>query len=183
MNGSLIKLLAALALVGTLSGCASLSKSECLSADWEDIGIRDGANGQPEEYLIQHAKACSKVDVVPDRGAWQHGRERGLERYCVPRRAYQNGEYGSGFDVEQCVNYDQERLTDAWRKGNDVHRLSNDLGSIDSEIGTIRDRLENDKELEHKERERLAFRLGQLGYERVATQRDYDDALERARDL
>ena len=71
MNGSLIRLLAALALVGSLSGCASLSKSECLSADWEDIGIRDGANGQPEEYLIQHAKACSKVHVVPDRGRLQ----------------------------------------------------------------------------------------------------------------
>ncbi len=183
MNGSLIRLLAALALVGSLSGCASLSKSECLSADWEDIGIRDGANGQPEEYLIQHAKACSKVHVVPDRGAWQHGRERGLERYCVPRRAYQNGEYGSGYNLEQCVSFDQERLTDAWRKGNDVHRLSSDLGSIDSEIGSIRDRLANDDKLERKERERLAFRLGQLGYERVATQREYDAALERAQGL
>jgi len=183
MNGSHLKLLAALALVGSLSGCASLSKSECLSAEWEDIGVRDGANGQPEEYLIQHAKACSKVNVVPDRGAWQHGRERGLERYCVPRRAYQNGQYGSGFNLEQCVNFDQERLNDAWRKGDVVHRLSNDLGSIDSEIGSIRDRLENDEKLERKERERLAFRLGELGYERVATQHAYDDALDRARDL
>ena len=183
MNRSLIKLLAALALVGSLSGCASLSKSECLSADWEDIGVRDGANGQPEEYLIQHAKACSKVNVVPDRGAWQHGRERGLERYCVPRRAYLNGQYGSGYNLEQCVNYDQERLTDAWRKGDDVHRLSNNLGSIDSEISSIRDQLANDEKLERKERERLAYRLGQLGYERVALQRDYDEALDRARDL
>ena len=183
MNGSLIKLLAALALVGSLSGCASLSKSECLAADWEDIGVRDGANGQPEEYLIEHAKACAKVNVIPDRGAWQHGRERGLERYCVPRRAYQNGEYGSGFNLEQCVRYDQERLTAAWRKGNDVHRLSNDLGSIDGEIRSIHDQLENDEKLERKEREHLAFRLGQLGYERIETQRAYEDAVDRARDL
>ena len=183
MNRSLIKLLAALALVGSLSGCASLSKSECLSADWEDIGVRDGANGQPEEYLIQHAKACSKVNVVPDRGAWHHGRERGLERYCVPRRAYLNGQYGSGYNLEQCVNYDQERLTDAWRKGNDVHRLSGSLSSIDSEMSSIHDQLENDEKLERKDRERLAYRLGQLGYERIATQREYDDALDRARDL
>src|SRR3954468_8807040 len=138
MNGSLIKLLAALALVGSLSGCASLSKSECLSADWEDIGIRDGANGQPEEYLIQHAKACAKVNVIPDRGAWQHGRERGLARYCVPQRAYSAGEYGNGFDVYMCENFDQDRLTDAWRKGHEVNRLSNELGSIDGEIGNIR---------------------------------------------
>jgi Protein of unknown function (DUF2799) len=183
MNGSFIKLSAALVLVGSLSGCASLSKSECLAADWEDIGVRDGANGHAEEYLIQHAKACAKVDVVPDRGAWQRGRERGLERYCVPRRAYQSGEYGSGFNLEQCVSYDQQRLEDAWRKGNDVHRLSNDLGSIDSEIRSIHASLDNDETLERKERERLAYRLGQLGYERVATRRAYEDALERARDL
>lgn len=182
MNASLVRLLAALVLVGSLSGCASLSKSECLAADWEDIGVRDGANGRPEEYLIQHAKACAKVDVVPDRGAWQHGRERGLERYCVPRRAYQNGEYGSGFDVGQCVSYDQQRLEDAWRKGNDVHRLSNDLGSIDGEIRAIHAELEKE-DLERKERERLAFRLGQLGYQRIDTQRAYEDALDRARNL
>ena len=182
MNRSTLKLLAALALLASLSGCASLSKNECLAADWEDIGIRDGANGQPEEYLIQHAKACSKVNVVPDRGAWQHGRERGLERYCVPRRAYQDGEYGSGFNLEQCVNYDQDRLTDAWRKGHEVNRLSNALGSIDNEISTIHEELKKE-DLERKERERLAYRLGQLGYERIGTQRAYEDALDRAQDL
>ena len=74
---SLIQGFAGLALLCTLGGCASLSKNECLSANWEDIGIRDGANGRPEEYLIQHSTACAKVNVVPDRGAWLHGHERG----------------------------------------------------------------------------------------------------------
>jgi len=60
---SLLRILAALAVLGSLGGCASLSKSECLSANWEDVGIRDGADGRPEEYLIQHSKACSKVSV------------------------------------------------------------------------------------------------------------------------
>ncbi len=182
MNRSLIKLLAALALLGTLSGCASISKNECLSADWEDVGVRDGANGRPEEYLIQHAKACSKVSVVPDRGAWQHGRERGLERYCVVRNAYQSGEYGNGFDVGQCVNFDQERLTDAWRKGAEVRRAAGVIDSIDGEIRDVRAALEAE-ELEKKERKRLAYRLGVLAYERVDAQRAYEEAQYRARDL
>ena len=46
-----------------------------MNASWEDIGIRDGANGRPEEYLIQHSTACAKVGVSPDRGAYLHGRE------------------------------------------------------------------------------------------------------------
>ena len=182
MNRSHLKLLAALALLASLSGCASLSKSECLAADWEDVGIRDGANGQPEEYLIQHAKACAKVNVVPDRGAWQHGRERGLDRYCVPQRAYNAGEYGNGFNLDSCVNYDQNRLSDAWRKGHEVNRLSNELDSIDGEIRNIRTTLDKE-ELERKERDRLAYRLGQLVYERVGTERAYEEAQYRARDL
>jgi hypothetical protein len=180
--GSLTRLFAAIALLGALGGCASISKSECLSANWEDVGVRDGANGQPEEYLIQHSKACAKVQVTPDREAWQRGRERGLERFCVPQRAYQAGEWGGGFDVGLCVNYDQERLAEAYGKGREVHRLSAVVSTLDSEIRDVRTALER-KDLEQKERERLAYRLGQLEYERNDAARAYEHALYRARDL
>jgi Protein of unknown function (DUF2799) len=183
---SLIRVLAALAILGSLGGCASLSKSECMNANWEDIGIRDGANGQPEEYLIQHSTACAKVHVVPDRGAYLHGREQGLERFCVPHRAYQIGEYGNGFDVGICRNFDQERLQDAYEKGRDVNQRSNELSNIDGEIRNIHTRLEDkDKEnpLSKKDRDALMFRLGVLTVQRVDAQRAYDDARYRARDL
>jgi hypothetical protein len=189
-NRSFFRVLAALAVLGSLGGCASLSKSECMNANWEDIGIRDGANGQPEEYLIQHSTACAKVNVVPDRGAYLHGREQGLERFCVPHRAYQLGEYGNGFDVGICRNFDQERLQVAYEKGRDVNQRSNELSSIDSEIRDINTRLEGkdkdkDKEqpLTKKERDALIFRLGMLTVQRVDAQHAYDEARYRARDL
>lgn len=181
-NRSLLKLIATAAALVALSGCASLSKSECLNANWEDIGVRDGANGEPEEYLINHSTACAKVNVVPDRGAWLHGRDRGLERYCLPHRMYSLGEYGSGFDAGICRNFDQERLVDAYEKGREVKRRSGILSEIDAELRDIRTRLEN-KELEKKERERLAYRLGQLEYQRVDAERDLEHARRRARDL
>jgi uncharacterized protein DUF2799 len=179
---SLLRIFAALAALGSLGGCASLSKSECLSANWVDVGIRDGANGQPEEYLIQHSKACAKVNIVPDRGAWLHGREQGLERFCVPYRAYQIGENGYGFDVAICRNYDQDRLITAYEKGREVNRLGNQLASIDSEISGIHARLD-DEDVDKKERLALGFRLGQLVYERNDTERAYEDARYRARNL
>jgi hypothetical protein len=185
-NRSLLRLFATLVLLGTLGGCASLSKSECMNANWEDIGIRDGANGQPEEYLIQHSTACAKVGVAPDRGAWLHGREKGLERFCLPHRAYQIGEYGNGFDVGICRNFDQDRLQDAYEKGRDVHRLANELSSIDSEMRDINVRLEDkdkDKPLGKKDRDALMFRLGVLTVQRIDAQRAYEDARYRARDL
>jgi len=181
-NRSLIRIFAAVAVLASLSGCASLSKSECLNANWEDIGVRDGANGQPEEYLIQHSTACAKVGVTPDREHWLAGHEQGLERFCTPQRAYQIGEYGGGFDAGICRNFDQERLFDAYNKGRDVNRLSGEIGSIDNEIREIHAALEK-KDLESKERERLAYRLGQLEYQRNDAQRAYDEARYRARNL
>lgn len=179
---SFIQVLTTLALLATLCGCASISKNECLSANWQDIGIRDGANGQPEEYLIQHSTACAKVGVTPDRERWLAGREQGLERFCTPQRAYQIGEYGGGFDAAICRNYDQERLLDAYNKGRDVNRLSGEIASLDNEIREIHATLAQ-KDLNSKERERLAYRLGQLEYQRNDAQRAYDDARYRARNL
>ena len=178
----LFGILAALALLASLGGCASMSKDECMAANWEDVGIRDGANGRPEEYLIQHSKACAKVNVVPDRGAWLHGRDQGLERFCVPYRAYQIGEYGGGFDAAICRNFDQDRLVNAYERGREVHRLGNSLDAIDGEMQHIHARLEED-DLEKKERISLAFRLGELAYQRNDLQRAYEDARSRARNL
>ena len=179
---SLLKIFTALAILASLQGCASISKSECLSANCADVGLRDGADGRPEEYLIQHSKSCARVDVVPDRGAWLHGREQGLERGRVPHRAYQIGENGYGFDAAICRNYDQDRLIAAYEKGRLVNRLGSQLAAIDSEIAGINDRLD-DEDVQKKERLALVFRLGQLAYERNDVERAYEDARFRARNL
>jgi hypothetical protein len=178
----LMRIVLTIALLSAIGGCASLSKSECMNANWEDIGIRDGANGQPEEYLIRHSTACAKVGVAPDRGAWLHGREKGLERFCVPHRAYQIGESGGGFDSGICRGFDEGRLQDAYQKGREINRLAGVLNSISTEIRDIHVRLER-KDLEQEERERLAYRLGSLEAQRNIAQRDYDAARYRARDL
>lgn len=180
MNRSLCTLLAAAALM--MTGCASLSKKECLAADWQDVGIRDGASGRPEEYLIQHSTACAKVGVTPDRERWLRGREQGLDRFCVPHRAYQTGESGGGFDVGICRNYDQDRLVNAYERGRDVYHLGGELGAIDTEMREIHAALEKEG-VEKKERERLAFRLGVLTMQRVDALRALEDARQRARDL
>lgn len=180
--GSPIRLVLALAIFAALPGCASLSKSECLNANWQDVGIRDGANGKAEEYLIQHSTACAKVGVTPDRESWLKGREQGLQRYCTAHNGFRIGEYGGGVEAGICRDYDEGRFLDAYERGREVNRLAGALASIDSEIREIHTLLAR-KETEGKERERLAYRLGQLEYQRVDTQRAYDDARYRARHL
>jgi hypothetical protein len=182
MNRSLAFPALALLALASLSGCASISESECMSANWEDIGIRDGANGRPEEYLIEHSKACSKVSVSPNRTAWLKGREQGLERFCTPYRVYQIGESGGGVDLGVCRGFDEERLQNAYERGRDVNRLAAEVSGIDNEMRDVHAQLQR-KDLEQKERERLAYRLGQLEYARRDAQDAYDHARDRARNL
>ena len=48
---------------------------------------------------ITLSRALVDRGVVPDRGAWSQGRERGLERFCQPQRMYNIGEYGGTLDI------------------------------------------------------------------------------------
>ena len=58
----------ALALMSLILSCASLSKNECLQADWFEIGRKDGVMGRPRALFQQHSDACSKHGITPDRG-------------------------------------------------------------------------------------------------------------------
>src|SRR5262245_45861049 len=81
-----------------LSGCASMSKNECLTVDWRTVGFEDGAAGYPADRIGQHCKACAKHGVTPDLAAYQSGREQGLREYCRPQNGFRVGSRGSGYD-------------------------------------------------------------------------------------
>ncbi|BFM09738.1 DUF2799 domain-containing protein [Halioxenophilus aromaticivorans] len=70
-----------------ITGCSSLSKQECLNADWYQIGLEDGSNGKARNNLARHRKACAKVNITPDLTAYERGHDEGLTRYCN----YSNG--------------------------------------------------------------------------------------------
>ena len=49
-----------------VASCATMSESECEEADWEIIGLEDGAQGHPLSHIGQHRKACAEYGVKPD---------------------------------------------------------------------------------------------------------------------
>jgi hypothetical protein len=176
-----IKLFVVLAALAALPGCASLSKDECLSANWYDIGIRDGANGRGEEYVAHHAAACSKLGVEPDRERWLDGRDRGLERYCTARNGFRVGEYGGSYNGV-CFAIDEHQFLRGYDAGRRVYDSKSRLDRIVSEIQSTRQALSNDK-LEQRDRDRLLYRLRELEYQRDGAQREYDNATWRGRTL
>jgi len=64
--------------IGSLSGCATMSGDECMTSDWSAIGYEDGSRGFATERFGQHRKACAKHGVTPDFSAYQHGRYNGV---------------------------------------------------------------------------------------------------------
>ncbi len=164
-----------------LGGCATLSKDECRSADWYDIGVRDGANGRGEEYVARHAEACAKLDIAPDRERWQAGRERGLERYCTVHNGFRIGEVGGSYNGV-CIAYDEHEFLRGYYLGRDVNRVKSRLDSVESEIRSHRETLKSDK-LEERERNQLLYRIGELEYERGYLSREYDSLAWRGRTL
>lgn len=88
--------LTSVAMVGIalVTGCATLSKQECLSGSWQAIGFADGAAGRAPSYLSAHSKACAKVNVAPNYQEWERGRQSGLKQYCTTTNAYQLGREG-----------------------------------------------------------------------------------------
>ena len=78
-----------------VTGCASVSREECLAGDWVAIGARDGAAGRVGEVQFdRHVQACARVDVTPDRTAWAQGYAEGLGQYCTARVGLREGEAG-----------------------------------------------------------------------------------------
>lgn len=81
-----------------LTGCASLSESECLTGDWVGIGQRDGAAGQvADAQFARHVDACRKAGVSPARADWQVGYARGLQTYCTPSSGLKVGLKGGRY--------------------------------------------------------------------------------------
>jgi len=72
----------AVVLLAFLGGCSSMSKNECLVADWNSIGFEDGAAGRNAAYIGERRKACAKAGVAPDSKAYSAGYNKGILTFC-----------------------------------------------------------------------------------------------------
>lgn len=160
--------LLAMAAALLLSGCATMSPQECMTANWSQRGYQDGRAGFTSNRLAQHYKACSKVGVVPDTRAYHQGYDDGLRQYCTPDNAVQQGLDGKPYrgvcppqtESEFKYYYNQgKRVYDA---GEQVDRLVRESQRLERQLDDAHDR---------RERRQLRNAL-----------RDLDEDLRRARD-
>ena len=167
----------------TLSGCASLSRNECAAGDWYGIGQRDGANGYPQERFADHAAACVAHGVTADRQRWLDGRERGLERFCTARHAFDVGASNSSY-AGVCAGPAEDDFLHGYRLGKALAAARSRRDRWDHEINRLNQRLEEDNKsdkpkdqprLTNAERVEIGFQLGVAMMRRDEADRDAED--------
>lgn len=168
VNKLMLRLVPLIALIVLLNGCASMSKEQCLTANWLDQGFQDGRNGQTLTRLEDHRKACEKVGVIPDRSLYLEGRDQGITHYCTAENGLRQGRNGKPY-LNSCPAHLQHEFLIAYEQGRELYNAEKRVNDLDYEVSeleqSIRD--EDDK----KQRRRLRQDL-----------RDLDRELQRARD-
>jgi len=122
-----------LAAGGFLSGCTTLSQSDCLSADWENMGYEDGQKGLSEARFAGYAEACIRHDIVADPVAYGRGRERGLTIYCTGPNGFEIGRSGQPYQGV-CPKHLEDDFISARNLGRNVGRVEQAIDSAESNV-------------------------------------------------
>lgn len=130
-----LALLLAVALIVT--GCASLSKEECLAADWYTIGVEDGANGYAISRIGAHRKACAEVGVQPDMARYNQGRDMGLQQFCTRERGYREGERGRSYSGV-CPPNLEPMFMQGYLAGQEKYKIKQDIRRLESDLAQVR---------------------------------------------
>ncbi len=132
---------AALWLSLLLSGCASLSKEECLSADWRLIGFEDGSRGHSMQTIGAHRKACAKVGVTPDLNAYEEGHLKGVQSYCTAPRGFSLGVRGGSYNGICAVVADEKSFVDAFNIGKERYVAQQNVKHIAAQVKQLEEHL------------------------------------------
>ncbi|OGS77034.1 MAG: hypothetical protein A2Z94_01700 [Gallionellales bacterium GWA2_55_18] len=153
-----------LACLALLSACSTLNEQECRSADWHQLGIKDGQQGEPANLLDEHKESCTRYNVRPDESRYLAGREAGLKQYCQPGNAFRLGMNGEAYKGVCPLDVDA-----AFRRNNaaalEVYNSKKKIEDTDRQLSRKEHEL-TEKDTSDKERIRLREEIRELDRKR-----------------
>lgn len=76
-----------------LAACSGTpSKKDCETADYYEMGVDDGKDGEPGATLAQYKEQCPKEGIAVDEAKYDYGRKVGLAEYCDEDRGQSDAE-------------------------------------------------------------------------------------------
>jgi len=100
-----------------LGGCAQhLSKQQCLSMNWYQIGYADGNQGLNQRNLSQDIADCAKFKLKVNQSGYVQGWNAGVRQYCKPSNGYLLGTKGVTYN-HICPKDLAGAFNNQWRSG------------------------------------------------------------------
>jgi uncharacterized protein DUF2799 len=116
-----------------LTGCATMNQSECNNADWQIIGMEDGAKGHLPSYLGEHRTACAEYNISPDLEAYTQGHHIGVKQYCTAKNGFNVGNKGNHYN-SVCPSELEAAFLPAYQHGYDHYLLNKNIEDVESSI-------------------------------------------------
>lgn len=133
-------------LLAALAGCASMSKEECLTAEWTEVGMRDGQNGEPRATFVDHVKACQEAGVVADQRRYMAGWERGIQYFCTPENGFEAGRRGRSYSSGTCPAALEPGFRYRYERGYEIYRAQQEINRLDTRIRDKQRKLDESKD-------------------------------------
>jgi len=133
MNPRLSRILLLALILLIPGGCATMNQSECLTADWQMIGIEDGSYGRPLSYIGNHRKSCAEYGVTPDMMRYEEGHAQGVRRFCTYRKGFQLGQKGKAFH-EICPPDLVDKFRIGYQRGREIHAMNVEIRKVQKTI-------------------------------------------------
>jgi hypothetical protein len=144
MKTQMIKILSLL-FIGFSLGCAStLTRNECLEADWYEIGLIDGSEGEPRSKFQEHAENCLKYDVHVGREAYYRGRDQGLKIYCTRDRGFDLGRLGERYN-HICPQDLEADFLAGYTKGQGQYNSESKIATLEQRLQRIETQIKSKK--------------------------------------
>lgn len=140
-----------------MAGCATLSKGECYTADWYQLGRSDGASGYTRARLFDHYEACAPYGVQPNQDAYYAGRQVGLKHYCTAHHGFIEGRNGNPYR-NVCRPSRETAFLSAYRDGKILYEVEEEIEDAERAIDRYEARL-NDDETEDAARDDIRDQL------------------------
>lgn len=119
-----------------------MSKEECKQADWYLKGVEDASQGYATDRVVEHGKACARVNVVPDMKEYRKGHLKGARLYCVPEKAYSEGRRGAPYNGICPVELESKFLR-AYRDGQELYNIQRNIDLMATQISNNNTQINN----------------------------------------
>lgn len=111
-------------------------------ADWYLKGLDDASAGYAADRVIDHGKACAKVNVVPNMRDYREGHAKGARLYCVPEKGYREGRRGAAYNGI-CPMELEDKFLRAYRDGQELYSIQRNMDNLVNEINNNNSRMDS----------------------------------------